>query len=166
MDEATAMKGLVCAADGMVRETAGSAVEAAGYELVGEVSNGSDALQLSRLVEPDLVVIDDVLPGRAGIEWVPELLENHPTLAVLLIANDPNIRERAMDVGVFGVVYRTNLSELDGALRRARAWLEDPDLRRPGERRTGRDRRQKTEWSKVTTERRSGIDRRQTDGDD
>ncbi len=158
--EPTRLKALVCAADALVRQAAGAATTHGGYELVGEVSSGPDALELSRLVAPDLVVIDDLLTGRRGVDWIPDLLDEHPTAAVLLIANDPGIRDRAMAEGAFGVIYRTALSELEGALRRARAWLEDPELRQPGERRTGRDRRHDQDWTKVTSERRAGIDRR------
>jgi DNA-binding NarL/FixJ family response regulator len=154
-------KGLVCASDSMVRHAAASAVVQAGYDLAGETSSGPDTLELARFIEPDLFVLDNDLPGRVGVEWVPELHEAYPTAAVLLIANDESILERAMSNGAFGVVYRTQLAELAGALRRAWQWLEDPTLRQPGERRTGKDRRHHQDWMKVTTERRSGDDRRQ-----
>lgn len=159
-DHGTTMKGLVCAADTMVRQTAAAAVEQAGYELAGETASGRDTVELARYVRPDVIVIDNDLPWNPGIEWVKELHEEHPVTVILLIANDPSIRERAMEHGAFGVVYRSQLSELEGALRRAGQWLADPDLRVDGERRTGKDRRWHQDWMKVTTERRSGIDRR------
>jgi DNA-binding NarL/FixJ family response regulator len=165
MADTATLKGLVCAGDAMVRQTVAAAITLGGYELVGETQNGPDTLGLAGFVAPDVIVIDNDLPGRFGVEWIPDLLSAHPTTAILLLANDDQIRDRAMAAGAFGVVYRSQLSELEGALRRAREWLSDPDLRSPGERRTGKDRRHHQDWAKVTAERRSGAERRLSDGD-
>jgi DNA-binding NarL/FixJ family response regulator len=162
-ESAPAFKGLVCASDSMVRQAASSAIVQAGYELAGETASGADTVALARFTNPDLFILDNDLPGQSGIDWVPELQRDHPTAAVLLIANDENIRARAMEYGAFGVVYRSQLAELEGALRRAAAWLADPELRQPGERRTGKDRRWHQDWMQVTHERRAGGDRRQAD---
>jgi DNA-binding NarL/FixJ family response regulator len=166
MSESTVLTAIVCAHDAMVRQATGAAVEQEGYRLDGEVASGLDTVRLAEIVKPDLVVIDNDLPGQPGIDWVPELHSTLPLAAILLVANDEHIRQRAMEYGVFGVVYRSQLSELNGALRRAREWLSNPDLHQAGERRTGKDRRQGQNWSKVTTERRSGDDRRDGDADD
>jgi DNA-binding NarL/FixJ family response regulator len=166
MSESTELTAIVCAHDAMVRQAAGAAVEQEAYRLAGEVSSGVDAVRLAELVKPDLIVLDNDLPGQPGIDWVPELHTTLPMTAILLVANDEHIRERAMEYGAFGVVYRTELTELNGALRRARAWLSDPELHLPGERRTGQDRRQIQNWGKVTSERRSGNDRRDDGGED
>ena len=159
-DEQARGKELGCAADAMVRQTVAAAIEQAGYELAGETSSGRDTVELARYVQPDLIVIDNDLPWNPGIEWVQELHEAHPVTVILLVANDTSIRDRAMELGAFGVVYRSQMSEMEGALRRAGQWLADPQLRVDGERRTGKDRRWHQDWMKVTTERRSGIDRR------
>jgi DNA-binding NarL/FixJ family response regulator len=163
MSETTELTAIVCAHDVMVRQATGAAVEQEDYRLGGEVVGGLDLVHLAEIVKPDLVVIDNDLPGQPGIDWVPELHGTLPLAAILLIANDEHILERAMEYGAFGVVYRSRLTELNGALRRAREWLSDPELHLAGERRTGKDRRQGQNWSKVTTERRSGDDRREPD---
>jgi len=160
MGESEAFKALVCAADSMIRQTLASGVIQGGYELVGETDSGQATEELAKLVQPDLILIDNELPWRPGVEWVATLADDHPLAAIFLIANDASIRDRAVTQGAFGVVYRYQLSELAGALGRAHAWLSDDTRRQVGERRTGRDRRQRQEWSKVTTERRSGGDRR------
>lgn len=157
------LKGLVCASDHLIRETLSSAVQRCGYELVGSADSALDALELTSMTHPDLLVIDNALPTRPGIEWVPELRERVPDAAILLIANDPGISERAHGMGVLGVVYRTEMTELDGALGRARRWLTDPETRQPFERRGGGDRRQGQDWTKVTHERRAGAERREHD---
>jgi DNA-binding NarL/FixJ family response regulator len=160
MSDGDVLSAIVCASDAMVRTAASTAVEQEGYRLAGQVGSGPDAISLAELIKPDLLVIDNDLHGQPGVEWVPELRETLPLAAILLIANDEHIRERAMEYGAFGVVYRTQLTELNGALQRARAWLDDPELHGTGERRTGKDRRQGQDWSRVTSERRRGGDRR------
>lgn len=160
MTETTDLTAIVCAQDTMVRQATAAAVEHEDYHLAGETGSGPDTIRLAEMVKPDLIVIDNDLPGQYGIDWIRELHDTLPLAAILLIANDEHIRDRAMEYGAFGVVYRSQLSELNGALRRARAWLDDPELHVDGERRTGRDRRQGQDWSRVTTERRQGNDRR------
>jgi DNA-binding NarL/FixJ family response regulator len=155
------LNALVCATDTMVRQTLSSTVTAENYVLAGEVDSAQNLLQLVALTEPHLIVVDNDLPNRQAIEWLPEIVTAAPEAAVLLIANDQGIREAAMAGGAFGIVYKTNLHELSGALGRARQWLEDPDLHASGERRTGKDRRWHDDWNQVTNQRRSGGDRRQ-----
>jgi hypothetical protein len=60
-----------------------------------------------------------------------------------------------MQAGAFGVVYKTKLPELSGALRRVKEFITTADERDPDERRTGKDRRQHQDWNKVTSERRT-----------
>jgi DNA-binding NarL/FixJ family response regulator len=160
MNAADVFTSAICASDDTVRQVIAVAVTNAGYDLVSETTQGAALVESARFIGPDVIVLDNDLPWRPGIEWLPELHEAHPTCAILLVANDPGIRNHAVEIGAFGVVYKNQLSELEGALARARAWLSDPELRKPGERRTGRDRRTKQDWNKVTSERRSGGDRR------
>lgn len=40
----------------------------AGYEVVGEASNGAEAIELARTLRPDLVLLDVVMPIKNGIE--------------------------------------------------------------------------------------------------
>jgi DNA-binding NarL/FixJ family response regulator len=160
MTDAPAFTSAICASDDMVRQVIASAVRHAEFEIESETTAAADLVESIRYLTPDLIVLDNDLPWRSGIDVIPELYEAHPTSAILLVANDPGIRDHAVSVGAFGVVYKRELSEIEGALRRARTWLSDPELRKPGERRTGRDRRIQQDWNQVTTERRSGTDRR------
>lgn len=159
----TSCTALVCAHDDITRRAVGAAVEDAGYQLLGETASALDMMELVPMTEPDLIVLDNDLPSRLGVEWLPELRAAVPRAAVLLLANDEHIHERATQEGAFGVVYKTELHELEGALARAWRWLNDPELRKPLERRRGGDRRQGYDWSQVTHERRGGEDRRKRD---
>lgn len=160
----TALTSAICASDDMVRQVIATAVRHADIEVVSETTLADDLVSTAVLVEPDLIVVDNDLPWRSGLSCLAELYEALPTSAILLVANDRSVRDHAMELGAFGVVYKQEFTEIDGAIGRARAWLSDPELRKPGERRTGRDRRVHQDWNKVTTERRGGGDRRDQPG--
>ncbi|MDZ7733032.1 MAG: response regulator [Acidimicrobiia bacterium] len=138
------------------------AAETAGYEVLAATDNGPDMLTLVEQYHPDLVLLDEDLHYLTGLDALPEIRESSPSTEVILLTRDEELRELAMRAGAFGVVYKTRLTELPGALGRAREFLESD--RAPGDRRTGRDRRRRQDWQQVTRERRSGGDRRRGDG--
>lgn len=43
------------------------------FEVVGEASNGRDAIELIRIQKPDVVLLDVNMPGMSGVEVVEEL---------------------------------------------------------------------------------------------
>lgn len=153
---------IVCDGEPDTRSVVVRLAEDAGYEVVGAVDTAPDAIALTRMLQPQLVVIDQDLPYLTGLAVLPQLKEASPSTEVLLLTRDETLRDVAMEAGAFGVVYRTRLSELSGALGRAREFLETADERPAGERRTGKDRRQHQDWNKVTSERRRGEDRRRS----
>jgi two-component system, chemotaxis family, chemotaxis protein CheY len=55
-----------------------------GYEVVGEASNGMDALQQYRLLQPDLVTMDIVMPLRSGIEALQDITAEDPQARVVM----------------------------------------------------------------------------------
>jgi DNA-binding NarL/FixJ family response regulator len=132
----------------------------AGFDVVGVVDKARDAIEVARMAKPRLVVIDQDLPYLTGLEALPEIRAAAPGVEVLLLTRDETLHDDAMRAGAFGIVYKTKLSELSGALRRVKEFLEGSGDRDPNERRTGKDRRHHQDWNKVTSERRSGQDRR------
>jgi len=46
---------------------------AEGFGVCGEASNGDDALELARVLEPDLMVLDLCMPGMNGLETAQKL---------------------------------------------------------------------------------------------
>ena len=156
---------IVCAYDAMIRGTAVSAIESGDFELVSAVSTAPDLLFLLGEGPVIVVVLDNELPGQLGVDWIGEIHGLAPDAALILLTNDQTdvLYERAMAAGAFGIVYKTQMSELHGALTRAHGWLTDPEQHKPGERRSGDDRRFEQDWTKVTQQRRSDSDRRHDD---
>lgn len=55
----------------MIREI----VEAEGHEVVGEASDGDEAVEEFRRLHPDVVTMDIVMPRRSGIDAVKGIME-------------------------------------------------------------------------------------------
>ncbi len=59
------------------------------YEVVGEASNGKDAIQLIQSIKPDIAICDIRMPEMSGIEMVQKMLEmDLPTRYVMLSMHD------------------------------------------------------------------------------
>ncbi len=56
----------------------------AGHEVVGEAEDGLEAPGCVRELDPDLVLLDIVMPGRGGLDALQHMLMIHPSLAVVV----------------------------------------------------------------------------------
>ena len=64
----------------MIREI----IEPEGHEVVGEATNGIEAVDLYNELSPDLVTMDIVMPKRSGIDAVKAILSQHPTACIVM----------------------------------------------------------------------------------
>src|SRR5947209_2828218 len=83
------MRAVVCDDDELVRELLASALTRAGVEVVGKAGSAPDAIHLVEILKPDLLLLDEVMPGMGGIE-APDGAEgleavraHHPDAVVL-----------------------------------------------------------------------------------
>jgi DNA-binding NarL/FixJ family response regulator len=54
-----------------------------GFEIAGEASDGQAAIEACRDTEPDVVVLDLLMPGVNGFEAIPKLRRQHPNVAIV-----------------------------------------------------------------------------------
>ena len=71
-------------------------------KLVGEASNGIEALELCKLHDPDIVLTDIMMPGLTGLDLIDELKKSHPRVKVAIISgySDFEYAKAAMKFGI------------------------------------------------------------------
>jgi two-component system, NarL family, response regulator NreC len=77
---------------------------APGIDVVGEAGTEERAIVMARAHQPDVIVLDVLLPGKGGIELITELLEVSPQSKVLMLSSsaEPGTVERALEAGATG----------------------------------------------------------------
>lgn len=58
-----------------------------GLELVGEAADGLEAVQLARSLQPDVIMIDLIMPRMGGIEAIEEIKAENPEVGILVLTS-------------------------------------------------------------------------------
>jgi NarL family two-component system response regulator LiaR len=58
-----------------------------GMRLVGEAADGVEALQQARVLEPDVILLDLVMPRKGGIEAIHEIKQELPRARILVLTS-------------------------------------------------------------------------------
>lgn len=69
----------------MSRNMLKAILEEEGYSIVGEASNGEEALDVFKQCKPDLITLDITMPKMDGLEVLKRLLEIDPLVKVIMI---------------------------------------------------------------------------------
>ncbi|MDX6631794.1 MAG: hypothetical protein QOH00_4040 [Gaiellales bacterium] len=80
----------------------------AGIEVVGEAADARHALFEARARQPDVVLMDVVMPGTSGIEAIPGVLGEAPEARVLVLSmqDDPRYVREAFAAGATGYILK------------------------------------------------------------
>jgi DNA-binding NarL/FixJ family response regulator len=71
----------------MVRQGLGDMLEHVGFEVVGDSGSAAEAVQLIRILQPDIAVLDDRLPDGTGIEVCRDLHSAAPAVKCLILTS-------------------------------------------------------------------------------
>ncbi len=59
-------------------------LEKNGFEVIGEASDGNEAIQMYKELSPDVVTMDITMPGKNGIEALKEIVAFHPEAKIVM----------------------------------------------------------------------------------
>ena len=59
-------------------------LEEANYEIVGEASNGVEAISRAKELKPDIITLDITMPEMDGVTALPKILEVSPSSKVIM----------------------------------------------------------------------------------
>ena len=91
-------------------------LEEAGYEVVGQASNGQEAIEMAQKLKPDLAILDVKMPVLDGISAAEEIIAIAPVL-MLTAFSQRDLVERARDAGVMAYVVKPfSISDLTPAI--------------------------------------------------
>lgn len=95
-----------------------------GIETVGEAADAREATFLTRRHKPEVILLDITMPGRSGIDALPDLCAESPDSRVLVLSmeDDPSYVRRAFAAGASGYLLKEAAdAELVDAVRRVAA---------------------------------------------
>jgi NarL family two-component system response regulator LiaR len=93
-------------------------------ELVGEAGSGEEAVQVCEQLQPDVVLMDMVMPGIDGATATRGVRERCPETKVIALTSFPqeDLVQRALEAGATGYLLKNvSAAELAAAIRAARA---------------------------------------------
>jgi DNA-binding NarL/FixJ family response regulator len=89
--------------------------------VVGEASDGAEAVRLAAQLHPQLIVMDCALPGMSGLDATRRILHKFPEIAILMLSmhSEDTWVHQALDAGARGYILKSAVDmELVTAIRR------------------------------------------------
>jgi DNA-binding NarL/FixJ family response regulator len=104
-------------------------------EVVGEASNGVEAVQFAAKLRPQVIVMDCQLPQMTGLEATRKILKEQPHTAILMLSmhSEDTLVRQALEAGARGYVLKNALDlDLARAIKQVAAGnsVLDPQVER------------------------------------
>ena len=97
----------------LVRDGIKALLEQEGFEVVGAAVNGEEAVRLAQVLNPDVAVLDLVMPVMSGLDAGEQILRTCPRTHVLLLTMHSREHQvvAALKAGIRGYVVKTQAVE-------------------------------------------------------
>jgi len=99
----------------IVRQGLRLLIEADGdIKIVGEAKTGREAVQMTRDLRPEIVVMDIAMPLLNGLEATRQILKSFPAMKVLILSahSDPEYVEQVVKAGALGYLVKQSSGEV------------------------------------------------------
>jgi NarL family two-component system response regulator LiaR len=94
----------------MMREALITALEGeSDLRVVGEANNGAEALAMAEKLNPDVILMDMLMPEMTGVEAIAKLQESHPQIKIMVVSSleDEEKILAAVQAGALGYFPKT-----------------------------------------------------------
>lgn len=93
------------------------------FELVGEATNGEEAVRRCDELSPDVILMDMVMPKMTGDEAITVIHQQHPQTQVIALtsfSDDRQLVQKALKAGAIGYLFKDiSIDDLANAIRTA-----------------------------------------------
>jgi DNA-binding NarL/FixJ family response regulator len=89
--------------------------------VVGEASDGAEAIKLAKELKPKVIVMDSAMPGTGGLIATRKILESTPEQIILMLSmhSEETLVRRALEAGARGYLLKNAVDlELAAAIRK------------------------------------------------
>jgi DNA-binding NarL/FixJ family response regulator len=72
-----------------------------GFDLIGEASDGAEAIEIARELQPDIILMDLRMPGMDGLAATEHLRQEQPHIAIVILTtfNEDELMRRGLGLG-------------------------------------------------------------------
>ncbi len=84
------------------------------FDVIGEASDGEEAVHLAARIQPDILLLDMMMPKRNGLDVLRQLRRANLSARVLILTADvgKDISVQALNLGARGVILNTSTSAI------------------------------------------------------
>lgn len=101
------LKTLIAEDEEALRRVLVSNLESLGLIVIGQAKDGAEAIALARSTQPDLIILDLVMPKLDGFQVAQEILSERFVPIIFLTAYiEPEYMEKATELGVMGYLLK------------------------------------------------------------
>lgn len=111
-----------------MRTTIKRMLEVSQFEVIGEATNGREAVEMYRELKPDIVTMDITMPEMTGIEAVKEIIVEFPDAKIVMVTalGQQKLIIEAIESGAKDFITKPfNADRIQRTLKNIINWKED-----------------------------------------
>ncbi len=100
---------LIAEDENLIRRYLIKVVETFNFKVVAEATNGREAVDLCRIIKPNVVLLDINMPIMTGLEALEKIHDSNPDICVIMLTSVADMRsiETAVDLGAANYILKS-----------------------------------------------------------